>query len=211
MFKKSSEDRKKESLELLSNMGISVDKDLSAIDTSNISMRSKEEIAKRAVSCLFAIQASLIDMKDYDYNFYADKLNKYDIKDSLTQQEKLIFDGKLDKEELKLVPWKYESYWTLCWVLGFFSKLSIPDECCDFDKAIDFTFRCNDFEDFISRANLIDVEKVLDEYDFTYRLNHLIDDSNKENDHSILKGIVLERYMALKWVLYPDANWDITE
>ncbi|MEI0605945.1 DUF4272 domain-containing protein [Brachyspira pulli] len=207
MFKKSSEDRKKESLGLLDNIGINVDKDLPVIDTSNISMRTKEEIAKRAVSCLFSIQASLIDIKDYDYSFFEDKLIKFCVKDCLTDQEKLIFEGKMDKEDLKLMPWKYESYWILCWVLGFVSKLNIPNECCDFDKAIDFIFRCNNFEDFISKVKLIDAEKVLDEYDFTYRLNNVIDDDSNKDNHYILRAIVSERYMALKWVLYPDAEW----
>lgn len=210
MFIKTKEERKELSLELLKDIGIDIKNDLPAINTDDISMRSKEDIAKRAIGCVFAIQASFIDINSYDYNFFIEKLKEYNANESLTEYEKKIFESKISKEELKVFPWKYEAYWVLCWVLGFFTELDLPKEVCNFDRAIDFTFCCNGFDDFISKVKLLDVEKVLDEYDFIYRLHNALL-NNKENDNYVLKEVVSERYMALKWVLYSDTDWDNIE
>ncbi len=212
MFVNKDEQRKNRSIKLLKEIGINNCLDIPDIDVSNMCIRSKEDISKRAISCLFCIQASLENRKDYQ--FYINKLKKFNVDESvLMDYEKEVFSGEISDDKLKLVAWKYEAYWVLCWVLGFFTELRAPKEVCNFDRAIDFTFYCDNFEDFINKVNLVDTDKILDEFDFISRLYNecLNGKSNNEVCNSILRDIVAERYMALKWILYPDANWYIIE
>ncbi|WP_300369155.1 DUF4272 domain-containing protein [Brachyspira sp.] len=193
MLKNNDKNRKKRSIKLLKEIGIDNCVNLPEIDTSNINIRSKEEISKRSINCLFSIQASL-ENGNY-YQFYINKLHRYGVDESfLMEYEKEVFNGSISNDKLKLIACKYGAYW----VLDFFTELRPPKEVYNFDRAIDFIFYCDNFNDFINKVKLVDLETIIDEFDFTYRLYNEYINAKPDDEicNSILKDIALERYMA---------------
>lgn len=98
------EERKKKSIEFIKNLGIDVNERLPYVeDSSEVKLKSVDEICKRAFACLFSIQVACDINQDADYqesvNFFKTLLKKYDIEDALNSKEKRIFNGTYTSQD----------------------------------------------------------------------------------------------------------------
>ncbi len=217
MYKTASE-RKKQSEEKLAKLGISYTKSLPVIeDSHNVTLKPIDEIAKRAIACLITIQVAC-DMAqgnnaEDSKKYFTEMLERFNATNALTTDEQYIFeDGDNERAQINM-SWRYEPYWVLAWVLGFVEKLEYPNQTCDFELATKFVAIAKDYEDFISKCKLRDIEEILDEIDLEYRYHWACVEKEIEPDLINIKDlspdVVVERRRALEWIISPDGeDWD---
>ena len=212
-------ERKQKSIEILKANKVPYMEGLPVIeDVNEIEVRSAEEIAKCAIACLISIQVAC-DINsgeniEESKEFFKGFLDKYGVKEELTEAEKKIIFGDPEKQDVINMAWKYEAYWTLIWALGIVDKLEYPSQICDCDFAIRAVADCEDFNDFMKIVKLKDIDEILDEADLIYRYNWTCVDDRiyGENSPACLdSGVVFERHWGLNWLIgkgtYND-NWD---
>jgi len=115
-----------------------------AADAARI--RSAEEIARRAIACLIAIQAAFAQ-HDGSYSeagaaWCHDRLEQYGVTDDITPNESMVFAARASEQDNINMVWKYEAYWTLLWALGIVATLDYPDHTIDCDFAMHAVARC---------------------------------------------------------------------
>ncbi|MDS0525846.1 DUF4272 domain-containing protein [Clostridium sp. SHJSY1] len=212
-------ERKQKSIEILKANKIPYMEGLPAIEAANeIEMRSAEEIAKRAIACLISIQVAcdITEKRDIEKSreFFKLLLDKYDIKEELTNNEREIIYGNPEEQDIINMAWKYEAYWTLIWALGIVDKLEYPSQICDCNFAIHVVANHESFNDFMKTTKLRSADEILDEADLIYRYHWACVESriNGENPPAgIDAGVIFERHWGLNWLIgkskYND-NWD---
>ncbi|NOW91030.1 hypothetical protein BCD91_003053 [Clostridium beijerinckii] len=168
--------RKQKSIEILKSNKVPYMEGLPIIeDVTEIEVRSAEEIAKRAIACLVAIQVAC-DINsgeniEESREFFKGFLKKYEVKNELTEAEKKIIFGTPDEQDVINMAWKYEAYWTLIWALGILDELDYPSQICDCNFAINVVADCKDFNEFMKKVNLRSIDQILNEADLIYRYN----------------------------------------
>ena len=104
-------------------------------------IRRAEEIARRAIACLIAIQAACEQNEgNYDDEGAAwchGLLEQYNVADEITANERAILAKQGSEQDIINMVWKYEAYWTLLWALGIVEKLDYPDHIVDCQFAIE--------------------------------------------------------------------------
>lgn len=207
--------RKMKSIEYLKERNIEFDKDLPGIPpASEITLRGSEAIATRAVCCLVTIQHAF-DILNNSYvdrsrKFFSDLLNSWSLTTLLTDDEKKIFSGKANGNDLNKMVWKYEECWVLMWALGLVDKLEMPNKCCDAKKLINLVSTHKSFNSFYKTINMRDVSEILDETDLNLRYFWIINKcalEKKEIPQNIEPGIVIERHHAFGWIINMQEDW----
>ncbi len=129
--------RKKRSIEILKAHNVPYIQHLPTIETADaVRVRTAEEIARRAVTCLLAIQVAC-DAAGAPGNFkksrkfFGEKLEEFGLEEALTHKERKIFKGKCNSQDFASMTWKYEAYWVLLWALGIVAQLDYPSEACN--------------------------------------------------------------------------------
>jgi len=212
-------ERKQKSIEILKANKVPYMEGLPVIeDVNEIEVRSAEEIAKRAIACLISIQVAC-DINsgeniEESKEFFKEFLDKYGVKEELTEAEEKIIFGNPEKQDVINMAWKYEAYWTLIWALGIVDKLEYPSQICDCDFAIHAVADCEDFNDFMKTVKLKSIDEILDEADLIYRYNWACVDARIHGENPLVyldPGVVFERHWGLNWLIgkgtYND-NWD---
>lgn len=211
--------RKERSIELLKVRNIPYIDWLPYIETQEaVKIRTAEEIARRAITCLFSIQVAYDTLsEDGDFEeskaFFEKKLVAFNVKNCLTPKEQKVFDGNCSEQELVDMTWKYEAYWVLLWALGIVKELSYPDKECDCDFAINVVADCDTIEAFMNKVQLRDISEILDEADLIFRYDWACVDARihgKEAPSGLDSSIVLERHRGLNWLIdvNGDDDWD---
>ncbi|WP_454055378.1 DUF4272 domain-containing protein [Clostridium sp. Marseille-Q7071] len=212
-------ERKQKSIEILKANKVPYMEELPVIEGVNeIEMRSAEEIAKRAIACLISIQVACdINSRENigeSREFFKGFLERYKVKEELTDNEKEIIFGSPDIQEVINMAWKYEAYWTLIWALGIADKLEYPSQICDCNFAIRAVADYEDFNDFMKTVKLRSIEEILDEADLIYRYNWACVNARIHGENppaGLDPGVVFERHWGLNWLIgkgtYND-NWD---
>ena len=189
------------------------DKLMSRWDDDNVTLRSKEEICKRALACFQVIQIACdIGKGNYDEGlvYFKPELEKLGLIDELNSKEKRIIDGTYSQQDAIDMDWAYEAYWALCWALGLVKDISDAGEICDCNKAIGFALECKSVEDFAKKCKLRDKEDILDMLDLYFRYNWAVNDAKVNPNASIGKlnpSIVIERRRGLEWLVSDEADW----
>lgn len=212
-------ERKEKSIEILKANKVPYMEGLPVIEDANeIEMRSVKEIAKRAIACLISIQVAC-DINsgeniEESREFFKGFLERYKVKEELTDNEKEIIFGSPDKQVVINMAWKYEAYWTLIWALGIVDKLEYPSQICDCNFAIRAVADYEDFNDFMKTVKLRSIEEILDEADLIYRYNWACVNARIHGENppaGLDSGVVFERHWGLNWLIgkgtYND-NWD---
>lgn len=185
-------------------------------DAADVRMRSAEEIARRAIACLIAIQAAC-DRNAGQYTpetakWCQELLQKYGI-DELTPNEAAILDNQGEEQDVINMAWKYEAYWVLLWALGIVDKLAFPDRTMDCDFAIQAVSRHPDFDSFMQQVRLRNIHAILDEADLIYRYHWACVEARLKQTpmpRGMDAGVVMERHAALNWLIDSDGHddWD---
>lgn len=210
--------RKEKSIEILKSHNIPYIEHLPVIETSdNIKIRSKEEIAKRALACLLSVQVAC-DIQNggnvkKSKEFFTTLLRNYGVQNELTEKEKAIFNGNPSEMDVINMIWKYEEIWVLLWTLGIIDKLDYPSHYCDCKLIVNTISKCRNFNDFIKLCKLRDIEEILDEADLIFRYDWACVDARIKNQEAPAKldaGVVFERHCVMNWILDLDGtnDWD---
>lgn len=184
---------------------------------SELKVRSREEIARRAVALLIVIQYACDVAQEGDLPaskaFVADLLDKFGVADELTGDERdLLAQEEPSRPAAINIAWQYEAYWALLWALGLLDSLDFPDHTCDCEFAIQAVSSCDSFAEFLDKTTLRQPESILDEADKIYRLHWAcVNDriQGRELAAGLNESVVMERRRALFWMIgYRDEAWD---
>lgn len=213
---KTREERKSHSIEILKKANVNYIENLpSTFEAKDVIIKSIEEIAKRYIACIISIQVAfdIIEESNLEdsFAFFSSLIKKYEVEKFLNKTEKLVFQNKLDKQELINLTWKYESINVLGWVLGLNKELSFPNILCDSEFLLKEIAVCDNFNDFLNKCKLINIEDILDELDLEYRYHWAAVENriNKERNNFIInEEIVMERRRALEWLFEEIEDWN---
>ncbi len=211
------EARKQASIARLEAAGIPYIEHLPCIESaSEVRVRSAEEIARRAIACLIAIQAAC-DRQAGQYTpdtarWCQDLLEQYGIH-GLTRNEVRILSNEGGEQDVVNMVWKYEAYWVLLWALGEGQELDFPDHAIDCDFAIQAVAQHQDFATFMAQTKLRDIASILDEADLIYRYHWACVDARLKQapmPAGLNPSVVMERHAALNWIIDNDGqdDWD---
>ena len=209
---KSAQERKANSIRILQKCNIPYIDWLPLVETAEMIVpRTAEEIAKRAIACLLAIQVACDFANDADSEtiagsreFFGCMAKTFGVENEFTEKEKVFFIGTPTQQEAVNMGWKYEAYWTLVWALGLVDELAYPNGICDCELAVNLVSKCGSFDEFISKVNLRSVDTILDQVDLTYRLHWACVDARingRENPGGLNGGVVFERHWGLNWLI----------
>lgn len=212
------EQRKRKSIAYLQEKGVPFLETLPQLPAlADLRFKTREEIAKRAISLLLVIQYACDVEQGNDLEeskqFVLQYLEKYGVEQELTDQERALIQGAspLKQDAINLV-WQYEAYWVLIWSLGLVRSLDFPDRTCDCDYAIKAVSSCESFDDFISQTNERSSEEILDEADKIYRLHWACVNARIQGMQpasGLIESVVMERRRALFWLIGDrDESWD---
>lgn len=184
---------------------------------SELKVKSREDIARRAAALLIVIQYACDVAQEGDLEeskaFVNGLLEQFGVKEALTEAEKdLLAQAEPEYQDAVNLVWQYEAYWALLWALGVVESLDFPDHTCDCNAAIEAVSSCGGFEEFLERTALRRAEDMLDEADKIYRLHWAcVNDriQGREPAAGLIESVVMERRRALFWMIgYRDEAWD---
>lgn len=177
-------------------------------------LKDFDTICKKAIASLLIIQVAcdINNNRDVDYAIDVTNklLDKYGVKDFLNSKEKRIMDKSYTAQDAIDMDWEYETYWSLCWVLGLVDDISDGESICDCGAAIGFVLNSMSVDDFKSKCRLRSKEEILDMEDLYFRYVWAINEKKVNPTASIgnlNSSIVIERYRGLKWVLSDTDDW----
>lgn len=211
--------RRKRSIEILRAHNVPYIEHLPVIETSDrVRIRTADEIARRAVACLFAVQVACdaaggrANLKK-SRKFFSDKVAAFGVEGFLTQKERKVFRDKCTNQEFCSMTWKYEAYWVLLWALGIVKELDYPADACDCDLAINAVAECDGMDAFLQQVHLRDISEILDEADLIFRYDWACVEARiheEEAPAGLNPDVVFERHCALNWLIDADGtdDWD---
>lgn len=182
-------------------------------DDDNVTLKSLDEICKRALASFFAIQIAC-DINNDKYkeslDFFVPVIKKFGLEDELNSKEKRIVDGTYSEQDVIDMDWEYETFWALLWSLGLIEDIKDASITCDCDKAMDLISSVKSLEDFKAKCQLRNIKEILDMEDLYYRYNWAINDK-KVNEAAqignLSSSVVIERRRGLDWIIEPEKDW----
>lgn len=214
--------RKQKSIEILKKYKVPYIEHLPHIETKeHVRIRSKEEIAKRAIACLIIVQYAcdlnqVSDVEELEENkqFAIKLLEDFQVLNQLSEKEKhILYSNQITEQQIIDMIWKYEAYWVLIWSLGFVPMLDFPCKICDCNYAIEVVSRHENFTEFLATATLRNIDEILDEADLIFRYDWACVDARIKGMKApcnLEPSVVLERHRALNWLIDVDGDndWD---
>ena len=153
--------RKARSEAALLRRQIPINKHLPVIETSEARLRSKPEIAYRALALLVAA----LKAEGLEQQVFEKVLSKYALAPYFTAKESVFIEKhEPSKRERVQFTWRYEAAWVLLWALSYIENIGEPSAICDVPKAVSI-MRDRTTEQFIAEASLRPLAQVLDEAD----------------------------------------------
>lgn len=210
-------ERKARSIAILKEKGVPYIEHLPVIEI-DVTPRTPEEIAKRAIACLLSVQVACDFAHDGDVEesrkFFLSMLETFGVTEELTPAEKKIFFGEPTKQDAINIGWKYEAYWPLIWALGLVDELKYPDQICDCEHAIEVVSSCGSFAEFMQSTSPRTIEEILDEADLIFRYDWACVEARihgKEAPAGLNSSVVVERHWGLNWLIGKNSDnedWD---
>jgi len=207
--------RREKTHERLKTMGIAINPYLPALEREREEYRSLDEICRRAVASLLAIQVAC-DLSQGTYGeeekeFYAELFGRYDAMGYLNDKEKrVVMAEDYSEQDLTDVVWTYESYWSLLWALGLVDDISDASECCDCMKAVHTVSDCSSYDEFVSKCKLRPWNEIMDMLDLYYCYHWACRNKRINPDTSIGNlnaEVVWERRRGLEWLVGEEDDW----
>lgn len=214
--KKTPEERRSISNKKIKSLGIACYENLPLLeDSTEVSLKSLDEICKRAIACLLSTQIACDIAENNDYNeskeLFLKLLKEFEVEDCLLEKEKKLFDGTFQNQDVIDVAWTYEAYWSLVWALGLVNNIDYPTDVCDCQKAIRLVGDCKNFEEFKKQCKLRDIEEILDMLDLHYRYHWATTEKRINPATPIAElnpDVVVERRRGLEWLISSEEDWN---
>ncbi len=213
-MKRTAKERKNNSMAKIKSMGIACNEWLPMLEeSSQVTVKSLDEICKRAIACLLSTQVACdTQSENYDesVSMFSKLLDSYTVRDSLITAEKRLFDGTYSEQDAVNVVWTYEAYWSLVWALGLIDDISDAGNICDCEKAVRLVGDCENFEKFRNGCKLRDTDEILDMLDLYYRYDWAVTEKRIKPDTPIGNlnpEVVMERRRGLEWLISDEDDW----
>jgi hypothetical protein len=201
--------RKQRSEAVLTKEGIPVNQSLPVIeDESAARLRSKEEIAQRAIALAMGIDRA----EGLDLDGFVELVARYNVDSWFTPKEQeMLFKDTLSEQEQIGSIWRYESCAVLLWALGYIRDLGRPDHNCDTGQISRLTAR-KPYQEFLDGAKLRPISEILDQADLVYRYAWAVRDAKlhqRKPPVGLISDVVYERHYTLNWLRgYCNQEWD---
>lgn len=212
----SPEARRQRSIDKISSMGIAYTYNLPLLESAEeVTLRTTDEICKRAAACLFTVQLACDISQENGYEesneFFSGLLERYGVTDSLLPKEKRLFDNDFTKQDVADITWTYECYWALVWALGLIDDMDEPFGCCNCETAVRLLSECKDMDEFKRKCQLRDINEILDVLDLYYRYHWACVNKQIDPNTHISRldpEVVTERRRGLEWLISDEYDWN---
>ncbi|MCL1792059.1 MAG: DUF4272 domain-containing protein [Peptococcaceae bacterium] len=177
-------------------------------------LKSVEDMAGRAVClltvALFAECLSKGSLKEAQ-NLVENVKQSFQCERFFSRKEREFLQNPAPGQEgFTHFSWQYENLLVMEWVMGFVDTLEFPGEGCNVPDVFGVMNRFDSLAELVKQARVRSVEEILDEADFTYRLDWACVDARingLEGPTGVVPGVVMERHKTFKWLISA-ADWD---
>lgn len=207
--------RKDKSIRRLQGAGVRILETLPMIETVAESLRRKtDEVSVRALALATVAvkgEADGVEGPESVREFISELIEEFQLSGAFTSAEQEYIDTAEPSDHDRVqFTWRYESYWTLLWALGFVEQLDEPSSICDPATAMG-VMREHGRQGFLDAAELRPQSQILDEADLIYRYDWAVVNARLAGEavEGLDAGVVVERHHTLNWLIgYQEQAWD---
>lgn len=211
---KTGAERKAHSEQRIRSMGIAVNPYLpDAPVRAGVQLKSFETVCRRAVAAMLSTQIArcVLMQQPEQIGFFMNLYARFDVNHDLNAREAELARDLKPNDTAGDIIWEFESFWALCWALGFVEDISDAGTTCDKVLAQRFVAESGSLDGFMERAKLRDIEEILDMLDLYYRYHWAVVEQRVHNPAlpvgELRQFVVSERRRALQWLISPEQDW----
>ncbi len=200
--------RKEKSESLLNEKGIKINANLPSIPAlDDTQIRDLQSVIDRAYALMIiAARGEGVPVDRLQKPIDDKKINSF-----TPAEQRILSQEELSDQDRSYATWRYESLYTLLWVLNILPDLKYPSEICNVEEVVSSILQPGR-EEFEQGCKLRSGDEILDELDKTYRMNWACVDARINNQQvggGIEPSIIYERHYALNWLTnYQNQEWD---
>jgi hypothetical protein len=204
-----STERKLNSERKLASLGIVLIDNLPPIeDEHDVNLKTAQQIAKRILILSYLNCVTFDPSLQQEVMMFLIRERLWG--DASVREKAFFHKPTLSEDEAAEIQWRAESIWLMLWAINKVDTLELPSG--EVKPEDIFPFLPGFFEntdDFIYTAKTRIHSEVLDEADFTFRLNWTIREASvrKQAIPGINESVAYERYLALSWITGLTDQW----
>lgn len=189
-------------------------------DDSEVTLRTPEEVAKRAVGLLAVSVFSELLIKNHktpdQARAYIQELIQhfgiYNIEDIVTPSELGYYYSTTPTQAAQLnYIWAYGDLWCMEWALGL-TEWTEPNRMCNVQQAVKNMTQFNSINDIVRKTRMRSKQEILDKADIIYRMDWVAVNAyikGMKPPALINPTIVKDRHRALNWLWrFGNSDWD---
>ncbi len=213
---KSSNTRRKETIEILKEKDVGYKSNLSLKNTScELCFKDTDEVCRRTyitfLTAWFCYEVLYGENKEKTYP-NPKILEDNNLLDYINSKEIRLYDGTYSQMDVDDISWTFECLGVLLWSLGLMNDFNINDSSqnVSISNCMKTMLQFSNFEDFKKACKLKSEEEILDKADLYYCYQWAIIENKWHADISagnLNPEIVLERRRALEWLISPEFDW----
>ena len=166
------------------------------------SFREKTEICERTLTCYLILQLvfDIVSEKDYLHsrNIILEIIRDNSLEQHLTKLEKRLLYGNYQMEDVLNIVDHIEVFYGLLWIIGLIDtdNMITIDQPCNIKLAINSINDYSNIKKLVKRSKIRSKKEIIEMHDLFAQI-HTID----YKDTNIIKQVVDNRLIALKWIL----------
>ena len=166
------------------------------------SFREKTEICERTLTCYLILQLvfDIVSEKDYLHsrNIILEIIRDNSLEQHLTKLEKRLLYGNYQMEDVLNIVDHIEVFYGLLWIIGLIDtdNMITIDQPCNIKLAINSINDYSNIKKLIKKSKIRSKKEIIEMHDLFAQI-HTID----YKDTNIIKQVVDNRLIALKWIL----------
>ena len=166
------------------------------------SFREKIEICERTLTCYLILQLvfDIVSEKDYLHsrNIILEIIRDNGLEQHLTKLEKRLLYGNYQMEDVLNIVDHIEVFYGLLWIIGLIDtdNMLTIDQPCNIKLAINSINDYSNIKKLVKRSKIRSKKEIIEMHDLFAQI-HTID----YKDTNIIKQVVDNRLIALKWIL----------
>ena len=166
------------------------------------SFREKTEICERTLTCYLILQLvfDIVSEKNYLHsrNIILEIIRDNGLEQHLTKLEKRLLYGNYQMEDVLNIVDHIEVFYGLLWIIGLIDtdNMITIDQPCNIKLAINSINDYSNIKKLVKRSKIRSKKEIIEMHDLFAQI-HTID----YKDTNIIKQVVDNRLIALKWIL----------
>jgi len=203
-------ERKLNSEKKLASLGIVLIDDLPPIENEHdLNFKSAQQIAKRILILAYLNTVASDSSLQQEVMMFLIREKLWD--EASPKEQELFHKPTLSEDEMAEIQWRTESIWLMLWALDKVATLEVAAK--EVDPEAIFMVLPGFFEstnDFIYTAQTRVRAEILDEADFTFRLNWALREASNRDQkiNDINELVAYERYLSLNWIIGLTDQWE---